>query len=331
MPQRDGNRKLHKYVSLRCRDVVKRSIIPPAALAISLFTASTMLSTPRKALVCAVTAALALVSAADAADNGTANSGVQILKQYSTLYNYTSPGGVDPKLVQFSPVNFTFTNASYPSSSHNSTGDNDPTVIGVKVLEARELQPVYGVGCGVTDASSIVLQDLKKIQPNTYKDIMNLLWAQDQDEMDKTGGAGLMFTRSPLGASDFGTSVYSYDDTADCSPDEDLSLFTIERAPKMWNTHKDIQALNSDISTFWAPWSPPAWMKSEAQNCSMIGGGLLQKYEDVFAEYLAKAMSAIAQKLGKKPTVLSLQNEPLYTSDKVSFGGECAETVGERR
>lgn len=257
----------------------------------------------------------ALLSSSVQADDA---ANITISKQYSTLYNYTSPGGTDPNLVAFSAVSIPFGAGTFPESSHNSTGPGDPTVIGVKVLDARELQPVYGAGCGVTDSASISMQDLKTLQPDTYNEIMSLLWAQDQDEMDKNGGAGLSFTRSPLGASDFGTNFYSYDDTADCSADESLSLFTIDKAPKMWNTHKDIAALNPNIQTFWATWSAPAWMKSTAQNCSLIGGSLLEKYEDKFAEYLTKSMVAIRDKLGKPPAVLAVQNEPLYTSKLVS-------------
>ncbi|CAO1638367.1 unnamed protein product [Sympodiomycopsis kandeliae] len=242
--------------------------------------------------------------------------GIVITKQYSTLYNYTSPGGPDPKLVQFIPQNIAFGQGTPLNASQNATRKGEITTIGIKVLSNRELQPVYGVGCGVTDAASIALQDLKAVQPDTYKEIMSLLWNQDQREIDAKGGAGLTFTRSPLGACDFGTNIYSYDDTADCSPDEKLSLFTIDKAPKMWATHQDIKALNPNIQTFWAPWSPPAWMKSSAQNCSMIGGSLLEKYEGVFADYLVKSMTAIKQKLGITPVVLSLQNEPLYASDK---------------
>lgn len=262
---------------------------------------------------------LALISlSASSVLAANATAAATITKQYSTVYNYTTPGGLDPNLVAYSAVQIPFGDGVYPTTSHNSTGDGDPTVIGIKILDTRELQPVYGVGCGVTDSASIALQDLKKVQPDTYTTIMRLLWSQNQTELDTDGGAGLSFTRSPLGASDFGSTVYSYDDTADCSADTDLKLFSIEKAPKMWNTHKDILALNPNVNTFWAPWSPPGWMKSEAQNCSMIGGSLLQKYEDVFAEYLAKAMEAISKKLGKTPFALSVQNEPLYVSPIVS-------------
>lgn len=261
--------------------------------------------------------------------SATDEEGPMITKHYATLYNYTSPGGADANLVKYIPMQLNFGKGAYPNSSHNSTGKGDTTVVGVKVLDSRELQPVYGAGCGLTDASSISMQDLKSAHPDTYEEIMKLLWAQDQDEMDKAGGAGMMFVRSPLGACDFGTNVYSYDDIADCSPDVNLTQFSIEKAPKMWSTHKDIQDLNPDINTWWAPWSPPAWMKSSAQNCSLIGGSLEEKYEDVFAEYLTKSMVAIKKKLGKAPSVLSVQNEPLYTSDKYP-GSKLSPEAGAR-
>jgi hypothetical protein len=142
---------------------------------------------------------------------------------------------------------------------------------------------------------------------------MDLLFSQDDAVIEK-GGVALSNIRSPLGASDFAGVLYSYSDTTDCSPDLDLKLFDIEKAPKMWNTHLDALKRNPNIDHFFAPWSPPAWMKQprDGERCSMIRGSLKPEYYGVFAQYLAKSMVAIKDKLGKTPYALSIQNEPQY-------------------
>lgn len=134
-------------------------------------------------------------------------------------------------------------------------------------------------------------------------------WAIDK------GGAGLNLLRSPLGATDFSYQTYSFDDTVDGSPDLNLSLFTIDKAPKMWATHKDVSAINPRVKRFFAPWSPPAWMKVNDTNPtpSMIGGQLQPKFFDAYARYLTKSMVAITRRLGQVPFQLSIQNEPGYS------------------
>lgn len=144
--------------------------------------------------------------------------------------------------------------------------------------------------------------------------------AQDPEWALEKGGAGLNIVRSPIGACDFGFALYSYDDTVDGSPDLNLINFSIEKAPKLWQTHLDIAAVNGNVKRMFAPWSPPAWMKanssSDPQAASMIGGQLQPEYYDVFARYLAKSMSAIKKRLGSTPWQLSIQNEPKYLPPK---------------
>lgn len=66
--------------------------------------------------------------------------------------------------------------------------------------------------------------------------------------------------------------------------------------------------LQPNIKSFWAPWSPPAWMKGRSDG-NMRGGSLLEQYEDVYARYLTRAMKEIKAK-GIPISTLSTQNEP---------------------
>ncbi|CAO1616418.1 unnamed protein product [Parajaminaea phylloscopi] len=257
-----------------------------------------------------------LASSASAATT----SAVTIDTIWATPWNYSSPGGIDPEFVQHRTVSIAFQpitdKISFPTASVNLT--NGDAIIGIEVHDLRELQQMEGAGCGVTDSASIALQAYKAAKPTEYSEIMNLLFNQDEEWALDKGGAGLNLVRSPLGASDFSFAVYSYDDTVDGSPDPDLSLFSIDKSPKMWQTHMDISRVNSKVKRFFAPWSPPAWMKvnSTTSAQSMIGGQLQTKFFDVWARYLAKSMTAITKKLGQVPFQLSIQNEPLYLPDK---------------
>lgn len=275
----------------------------------------------RRATICTLLAAVTtFVTAASIPESG-------IL--YSTLYNQTTSGGIDPNFIKRQAINLSFVEGPALAQSHNKTGDGDIDVIGVEILDQRELQPFEGTLCGITDAASIALQDLKAYDAPMYTDIMKLLFSTDEDFIAKSGGLGLSFTRSPIGASDFGHSVYSYADTADCSADPDLKQFTIDKAPKMWTTHIDAKALNPGLKTVWVPWSPPAWMKSTSQNCSAVGGALDAQYEDVFAEYLARSAEDIGKKIGKSPEWLALQNDPEYLPEK-SPGSKLAADAAAR-
>lgn len=280
-----------------------------------LFETSSMMLTP--ALLLPASALLLLTTTPHVAAQHTSGAPV-IREMYSTLYNYSSPGGADTKFVQKLNVNYQFAPGMAPNASVNNTGET-PDVIGLTIYPNRNLQQVSGVGCGVTDSSSIVLQDLKAQIPEAYEEIMSLLWDQSDEWVEK-GGIALTASRTPIGASDFAQQLYSYDDTVDCSPDPDLKLFNTDVAPKLWSTYGDIRKRVPGLEDYHAPWSAPAWMKDRDQDqaCSMIGGKLKEDYNQIFAKYLVKSMVAIKNKYngGKDPYSLSIQNEPLYLPPK---------------
>lgn len=63
------------------------------------------------------------------------------------------------------------------------------------------------------------------------------------------------------------------------------------------------------------PWSPPAWMKS---NGSSIGGSLLPRYYDVYADYLVKYIQQM-KTLGVHIDALTIQNEPQHGGNNPSM------------
>lgn len=47
-------------------------------------------------------------------------------------------------------------------------------------------------------------------------------------------------------------------------------------------------------------------------NGSLQGGSVLEKYEDVFGDYMVRFVKELDEKKGLKVQRISLQNEPLY-------------------
>ncbi|KAN0064599.1 hypothetical protein ACQY0O_002228 [Thecaphora frezii] len=244
----------------------------------------------------------------------------EIDELFSTNWNYT-------KVVEYSNPKIKFVPGVPLTQSVNSTATT-PDLVGLKVLDHQVHQVVDKIGAGVTDASSIVLQAFKAAHPEEYWDLLRLLFSQDPEWINR-GGAGLNAVRSPLGASDFGLQPYSFDDTADGSTDPDFKLFTIDKAPKLWQTLIDIKKINPNVRNYFAPWSPPGWMKDNNGPQPLFGGHLKEGNEELLAKYLAKSLIAIRDEHGIEAYSLSVQNEPYYTGSQYSTSGATAEQLAK--
>ena len=108
---------------------------------------------------------------------------------------------------------------------------------------------------------------LMLLPEEVQRQVMQRMFAPDGD---------LRFTigRIPVGASDYGRSWYSCDETPDNEPDFNMEHFTIERDKEAVIPYiKFAQNYNPDM-TFWAsPWSPPAWMKTNKNYANAKGPG----------------------------------------------------------
>jgi glucosylceramidase len=78
---------------------------------------------------------------------------------------------------------------------------------------------------------------------------------------------------------------------------------------------QEILEINPEIGIMATPWSAPVWMKD---NKSTIGGSLLSKYYDVYADYLVKYIQEMEQ-LGIEIHALTPQNEPLHAGNNPSM------------
>ena len=178
----------------------------------------------------------------------------------------------------------------------------------VTIDTAKHFQKMYGFGAAMTDASAEVLSELAA---DKRRAIMTELFSR------VNGGLGLSFTRLTLGASDFSTHDYSYDDSPGNAPDPQLRYFSIEPARKyVLPRVREALRINPDLLVMISPWSAPAWMKTTR---SLIKGQLVPQYYPAFANYLARTVEAFGKE-GVPLSMLTIQNEPNFEPE--NYPGE---------
>lgn len=173
----------------------------------------------------------------------------------------------------------------------------------VTIDTSKHFQKMQGFGAAMTDASAQVLSALPD---DKRKAIMAELFGR------ANGGLGLSFTRLTVGASDFSSSDYSYDDTPGNVPDPELRHFSIGPAKKyVLPRVREALAINPDLLVMISPWSAPAWMKTTR---SLIKGELVPQYYPAFANYLARTVEAFGRE-GVPVSMITIQNEPNFEPD----------------
>jgi glucosylceramidase len=130
-----------------------------------------------------------------------------------------------------------------------------------------------------------------------------------QELFGRNLGLGLSFVRVPMGASDFSSKHYSYDDMPAGQTDSTLAHFSIDpdRADKL-PALKQALAINPQLKLVASPWSAPGWMKSTG---SLIKGTLLPQSYDSFADYFRKFIQAYSAE-GVPIFAVTMQNEPAF-------------------
>lgn len=162
-------------------------------------------------------------------------------------------------------------------------------------------QTVQGFGAAWTDSAAYLLHVVAS--PHARALAMRALFTRED------GGIGLSFMRIAMGASDIARSRYSYDDQPAGRSDPTLADFSIAHDRKdLIPLIRESLALNPHLTLIATPWSPPGWMKTSG---SMIGGTLLPRYDDAFAQYFVKFLRAYRE-AGVPVQYITLQNEPLY-------------------
>ena len=169
-----------------------------------------------------------------------------------------------------------------------------PAVDPLDVDSARPLHEFVALGASMTDASAWVLANMPK---ERRERLMN--------ELFSPAGCSLGAIRLNIGASDYSTGLYSYDDTPG---DAEMKDFSLRRDEKfLIPMTKAALAIRPDIIVFASPWSPPGWMKTTGL---MLSGRLRADCHDALANYFVKYVEGYASH-GIKIFAVSPQNEPM--------------------
>src|ERR1700736_2144431 len=138
----------------------------------------------------------------------------------------------------------------------------------VTVDPTKTAQTILGFGAAFTDASCFTLS---RLSDSDRANLLHTMFGQDQH--------ALSMGRIPIGASDYSTAAYSYDDGA---ADPDLKRFNIDHdRDYIVPTLRSALTANPDLFLFASPWSPRGWMK---YSNSMLGGNIRpEKYSHIRA------------------------------------------------
>ncbi len=152
-------------------------------------------------------------------------------------------------------------------------------------------QTILGFGGAITEAAGYSLTKLSKEKQTSA---LNAYFS--------TNGLNYNICRLPIGSSDFSIKSYSY------SYKENLSDFSIEQDKEyIIPSIKSALNINPNIKFLSSPWSPPKFMKSNKM--LVLGGKLLEKYKNTWANYLVKYVQSY-RKENIKIDYLTVQNEP---------------------
>jgi glucosylceramidase len=156
----------------------------------------------------------------------------------------------------------------------------------------KKFQEILGFGAAFTDASCFLFSQLT---PDAREKLFH--------EFFHPSELGLSVCRTCIGASDYSTEVYSFDEG---DPDPDLTRFSIDHDRKYFlPALQQARKVNPDLFLFSSPWSPPGWMKP---NGSMLGGSMRKKYFKAYAQYFLKFLQAYAE-AGVPIQAVTSQNE----------------------
>ena len=155
------------------------------------------------------------------------------------------------------------------------------------------LQKVVGFGGAFTEASAYVYSKASK---ENQEKLMNLYFSKE--------GLGYELGRMSIHSCDFALGNYTYIE----ENDQTLKTFSIQREyDYLIPMIKEAMSHSPNLKMAVAPWSPPAFMKTNNQ--MNRGGRLLKAYYNLYSEYIVKYLLAMKQE-GIDIEYLSLQNEP---------------------
>ncbi len=161
---------------------------------------------------------------------------------------------------------------------------------------------------------------MESLSPTQRGEVMHSLF-------DPKTGLKLNMGRTPIGASDYATSLYSLDETPG---DYGMQHFSIERDKQLLIPYiKAALAIRPDLQMWAVPWSPPSWMKD---NNSLVAGNIKDDPQtlDALALYFARYIQGYKGQ-GIHIGMVMPQNEPNMATNYTSClwtGQQFAKFIG---
>ncbi len=187
---------------------------------------------------------------------------------------------------------------------------------GYKLEFGNEVQTIRGFGTCFSELGAIALNKL------SCEDKRAVL-----DELFLEGGSNFNYCRTPIGASDFATSFYSYNET---DGDYEMKNFSIARDEELLlPLILECVKRQSDMQMFASPWCPPLWLKTR----KAYSNGVFNRTEEnlkAYALYFKKYVQAY-HKAGVPLVHIHPQNEPCSNQvfpSCVWRGDELADFIG---
>jgi glucosylceramidase len=170
----------------------------------------------------------------------------------------------------------------------------------VEIDASRTYQEMDGFGASFTDSAAYLIHQV--LDEGRRNEVMKRLF-------DPQEGIGLSFLRSPMGASDYARTIYSYNDLPEGETDPALARFSIAHdEADVIPLLQQALGLNPELKLMASPWSAPAWMKTSG---SMKTGQLKSEHYGSYADYFVRYIQAFAAH-GLPTYAVTVQNEPLY-------------------
>jgi glucosylceramidase len=158
---------------------------------------------------------------------------------------------------------------------------------------SKKFQEILGFGGAFTDAACYMFNQLSAAERER---LFHQLFHPSE--------MALGVCRTCVGASDYSTKLYCYDEGND--PDPDLTRFSLEHDRQyILPILREARRVNPDLFLFSSPWSPPGWMKA---NGSMLGGSMRRKYMAAYANYFLKFLQGYEAE-GVPVQAITVQNE----------------------
>jgi len=157
---------------------------------------------------------------------------------------------------------------------------------------AKRFQDVLGFGAAFTDAACYTFN---RLEPAARESLFHELFHPSE--------MGLNVCRTCIGASDYSTEVFSYDEG---EPDPEMKRFSIAHDQAyVLPMLREARKVNPELFLFSSPWSPPGWMKAGG---SMLGGSMRQPNYAAYAKYFLKFLQSYAAE-GVPVQAVTVQNE----------------------